>query len=211
MNKIERQTRFHNDSMRNVSHTFSYNWDRFLSQSDGNLLINGGTKEKRRECLLRLIQNERTRSTDSVIIFSDDKRLESELIDLAEDNRIGRLVVCNENYANYDFFREMNRNLICEYFRRLALEKGIRDTSELSSYIGAFLTILSQQLPTINLSAMTFFARNTDTVIKDSTEDSQSADILISSPRGSVTARSLINEAYEALSPITVRCFFLLS
>lgn len=202
MNKIQRQTKFHNDSMRQVSHVYSYRLDRFLSQSNGNLLLNGGTKNKRRECLLRLIQEERAKNTESIVVFSDDKLFESELISLAQTGKIGKLIVCSEEYPNYDFFYKMNKNLICEYFRRLALEKGIRDTSEISSYIGAFLTILSQQ-SSINFSAMNYFARNTDTNIKDSTGDVQSADVLIASPRGSVTARSLMHESYEALSPIT--------
>lgn len=202
MSKIERQTRAHNDSMRKITHTYSYHLDKFLSQSNGNLLINGGSKDKRRDCLLNLITDERKRNTESIVVFSDDKLLETELIAFAEDGKIGKLIVCSEEYPNYDFFRGMNKNLICEYFRRLALEKGIRDTSELSSYIGAFLTILSQQSP-INFSAMNYFSKNTDTNIKYSTEDTRSADILISLPKGSVTARSLMNEAYEALSPIT--------
>ena len=202
MNKIERQTKVHNDGMRNVAHTYSYHLNKFFSQSNGNLLINGGTKDKRRECLLNLIKNERVNNTESVVIFSDDKILESELIALAENGMIGRLVVCSEDYPNYDLFCKLNKNLICEYFRRLALEKGIRDTSELSSYIGAFLNILSEQSP-INFSAMNYFSRNKDTDIKNSANDSQSADVLISSTKGSVTARGLFNEAYEALSPIT--------
>lgn len=188
--------------MRNVFHTYAYRLDQFLSQSGGNLLINGGTKEKRRECLLRLVEHNRAVSTDSVIIFSDDKYLESELITLAETGRIGKLIVCSSEYPHYDFFRDMNRNLICEYFRKLALEKGMRDTSELSSYLGAFLTILSHRL-SVNFSGMRLFAQNTDMNIKDNTEDVLSADVLIASPRGSVSAKSLINEAYEALSPIT--------
>lgn len=202
MNKIERQTKAHNDEMRNVVHTYSYRLDKFFSQSSGNLLINGGTKGKRRNCLLSLIKNERENNTASVVIFSDDKILESELISLAKSRKIGKLIVCSEEYPNYDFFRDMNKNLICEYFRRLALEKGIRDTSELSSYIGAFLNILSEQSP-VNFSAMNYFARNADIDIKNSTNDTQLSDALISSPRGSVTARDLFNEAYEAFSPIT--------
>lgn len=204
MKKIERQTREHNESMRNVAHTYSYHWNKFLSQSSGNLLINGGTKEKRRACLLSLIADERVKDTESVIVFSDDKLLETELISLAEGGKIGRLIVSSEEYPNYDFFRGMNKNLICEYFRRLSLEKGIHDTSELSSYLGAFLAILSGQSQ-INLSAMNYFAKNSDTSIKDNTDDVQSADVLIASPRGSVTAKSLLNEANEALSPITTR------
>lgn len=202
MNKIERQAKAHNESMQNISHTYSYHLDNFFSQSGGNLLINGGTKSKRRDCLLSLIKDEREKNTASIVVFSDDELLESRLITLAEDGKIGKLIVCSEEYPNYDFFCKMNKNLICEYFRRLAIEKGMRDTSEISSYIGAFLTILSQQA-SINFSAMTYFARNTDTDIKNSTEDVRYTDALIASPRGSVTARSLINEAYEALSPIT--------
>ena len=104
MNKIQRQAKSHNESMRKVKHIYSYPYKSFLSQSSGNLLINGGLKDKRRDCVVQTIVDARSKGNESIIVFSEDGVLQEQLIALAENGVIGQLYVCSEEYPIYDFF-----------------------------------------------------------------------------------------------------------
>lgn len=202
MSKIFRQTQNHNNKMRKVNHVYSYSFSRFLNQSGGNLLVNGGTKDKRRECLTDFIVDTRRRFNNTVIIFSEDKMLEREVISLAENGQIGQLYVCNDEFPNYDFFCGMNNNLICEYFSRLAGEKGIKDTSELNSFTDAFLSVLSTQTA-VKLASMRYLARNDDAGIGSLADNPYDNDMIISSTKGGITFRSLLNNTCQAFSTVT--------
>ncbi len=201
MSKIQRQVNLHNDNMRKVNHVYSYKLAKFLYQSSGNLLINGGIKDKRRECLIKYICDSRDKNNKTIVIFSDDVLLEQNLISLAENGGIGQLFVCSENYPNYAFFKNMKPNLVCEYFNRLAMEKGSKDTSEINSYVSSFLSILYGQFP-VDLNSLMRFAKNDDTSIKNSTDNPYDAEMIVSSPRGGVNFRSLLNNTYQALMPL---------
>lgn len=202
MNKIQRQANSHNESMRKVKHVYSYPYKSFLSQSSGNLLINGGLKDKRRESVVQTIVDARSKGNESIIVFSEDYALQRQLIALAENGEIGQLYVCSEEYPTYDFFCGMKRNFVSEYFNRIALERGFRDTTELNCYVDSFLSILSTQMP-INLTSIRYFAKNDDTSISEISIEPFERDMIISSSRGGVAFRSLLNNAYNAFSAIT--------
>ena len=133
MNKVKYQTQKHNENMRKVTHLPSYSYTNFLLKSCGDLLINGGMKDKRRQCLIQSIINARDRTNETIYIFSEDDVLQNQLITLAENGRIGQLYVCSEDYPIYDFFSGMREDLISEYFNNLALERGIGDATEINS------------------------------------------------------------------------------
>lgn len=202
MNKIQRQANFHNENMRKVKYVYSYSYKNFLSQSSGNLLINGGLKDKRRECLLQTIVDARDKGNESIIVFSEDDSLQEQLIALAKNGEIGQLYVCSEEYPIYDFFCGMRRNFASEYFNRIALERGFRDTTELNGYVDSFLSILSTQMP-VNLTSIRHFARNDDVSIAEASIEPLESNMIISSSRGSVAFRSLLNNTYNAFSTIT--------
>lgn len=202
MSKIQRQVNLHNDSMRKVKHVHSYQLSRFLSQSSGNFLINGGIKERRRDCLIKFICDARIKSDKTIVVFSDDVILQNKLIELAQNGNIGKLFVCSEDYPNYDFFNGMQSNLICEYFNHLSIERGAKDTAELNSYVDSFLSILSSKFH-LNLSSMRLFARNDNLNITNSTTNQYDAEMIISSSKGGVSFRSLLNNTYQAMSLIT--------
>ena len=202
MNKIARQAKNHNNKMRNVNHVYSYSFGRFLNQSDGNLLVNGGSKNKRRECLMSLIADTKNKSQETVVVFSEDRTLEEELINSANNGFIGRLFVCNEQYPNYDFFCGMSANRICEYFNLIAAEKGVRDTVELNSFTDAFLSILSSQSP-IRLASMRYMARNDNTLLGEISQNPYDRDMILASSRGGVGFRSLLNNTCRAFSTLT--------
>lgn len=202
MNKIQRQAKSHNESMRNVKHVYSYSYKDFLSLSSGNLLINGGLKDKRRECVLQTIVDARAKGNESIIVFSEDAALQKQLIALAENGEIGQLYVCSEEYPNYDFFCGMRRNFVSEYFNRIALERGFRDTTELNSYVDSFLSILSTKMP-VNLTSIRHFARNDDVNIAAISSEPFESEMIISSSKGGVAFRSLLNNTYNAFLTIT--------
>lgn len=202
MSKIQRQANLHNDAMRKVRHVYSYPYKSFLHQSEGNLLINGGLKEKRRECLLQLVADAREASDECIVIFSEDRELQSQLISLAENGTVGQLYVCSEEYPVYDFFCGMKENFISEYFNRIAMERGFRDIAELNSYADSFLSILSLQAP-VNLMSLRYFARNDDASIAALSDESFESDMIISSSKGGVSFRSLLNNTYNAFSSVT--------
>lgn len=202
VNKIQRQASSHNESMRKVKHVYSYPYKNFLSQSSGNLLINGGLKDKRRECVVQTIVDARSKGNESIIVFSEDGALQEQLIALAENGEIGQLYVCSEKYPIYDFFCGMRRNFASEYFNRIALERGFRDTTELNSYVDSFLSILSTQMP-VNLTSIRRFARNDDASIAEISIEPLESEMIISSTRGGVAFRSLLNNTYNAFSTIT--------
>ncbi len=203
MNKIRHQANFHNERMRKVTHVSSYPYMKFLSQSSGNFLINGGFKEKRRECVVQSIVDSRARENESIVVFSEDRILQEQLIALAENGDIGQLFVCSEEYPIYDFFCGMRKNFVSEYFNRIALERGFRDTTELNSYVDSFLSILSAQMP-VNLASIRHFARNDDTSIADISNEPFESDMIVSSTRGGIAFRSLLNNTYNAFSAITM-------
>lgn len=203
MNKIARQAKHHNEKMRNVNHVYSYPFSRFLNQSDGNLLINGGTKSKRRECLVNLIADIKNKSNETVVVFSEDNVLEEELIRSANNGMIGQLFVCSEQYPNYDFFCGMNVNRICEYFNLIATEKGIRDTVELNSFTDAFLSILSEQSP-IRLASMRYMARNDNALLGEMAKNLYDRDMILASSGGGTGFRSLLNNSCRAFSALTI-------
>ena len=206
MNKIARQSKNHNDKMRNVNHVYSYSFGRFLNQSDGNLLINGGSKNKRRECLMNFIIDTKNKSQETVVIFSEDRVLEEELIDSANNGFIGQLFVCNDRYPNYDFFCGMSTTHICEYFNLIAAEKGIKDTIELNSFTDAFISILSNQSP-IRLASMRYMARNDNALLGELSQNSYDSEMILASTRGGVGFRSLLNNSCQAFSALTTsRC-----
>lgn len=202
MSKIQQQANRHNESMRMVKHVYTYPYKSFLKQSEGNLLINGGLKEKRRECLLQSVTAQREQTDECVVIFSEDRALQQGLISLAEGGALGRLYVCSEEYPIYDFFRGMSDNYIGEYFNRIALERGAHDTSELNSYTDAFLSILSSQTD-ISLTSVRRFARNDDRSIAAFSQDPADADNIVASTRGGVSFRSLVNNTCKAFSSVT--------
>ncbi len=202
MNKIARQAKMHNDKMRNVNHVYSYSFGRFIGQSDGNLLINGGTKDKRRECLMSFIIDAKNISQETVVIFSEDRGLEEELIRSANNGLIGQLFVCNEQYPNYDFFCGMNTNHICEYFNLIASEKGMNDAVELNSFTDAFLSVLSDHSP-IRLASMRYMARNDNTTLAEMSQNPYDGDMILASTKGGVGFRSLLNNSCRAFSHLT--------
>lgn len=188
--------------MRNVTHSYTYSFGRFLDRSDGNLLINGGLKSKRRECLTDFIVDTKTKSRQAVIVFSEDRALEEALIDCATNARIGQLFVCNDQYPNYDFFFGMSSNRICEYFNLIAAEKGMQDTVELNSFTDAFLSILSDRAP-IRLASMRYMARNDNAILANAAQNPYDKEMLLASSRGGVAFRSLLNNSYQAFSALT--------
>lgn len=202
MNKTQRQAKIHNDKMRNVNHVYTYSFGRFLNQSGGNLLINGGTKNKRRECLMNFIVDTKNKSREAVVVFSEDRALEEELINSANNGLIGQLFVCNEQYPNYDFFCGMSANRICEYFNLIAAEKGIQDTVELNSFTDAFLSILSGQSP-VRLASMRYMARNDNAILGDMSQNPYDRDMILASTRGGIGFRSLLNNSCQAFSALT--------
>lgn len=202
MNSVHIQTDMHNKRMRQVKNVYRYSYDKFLKRVNGNMLINGGNEAVRRRHLLSYIEKVRAEGDQTVFIFSDDAELENELIDRAAIGSIGQLHVCSQTHNYYDFFRDMKPNLVTEYFNCLAVEKAVKDTSEIISYSDAFLSILSDQAD-VNMSALKRFAVNDDKSISGAAKNSEDASMILSSSKGGVTFRSLLNRTYSALLPLT--------
>ena len=204
MGIVHFQSEAHNSRMRKVRNVFSASYSKYLRKVEGNLLINGGEKEKRRACIADYIVKTRENITQTIVVFSDDAGLENQLIDLANGGMIGQLYVCSEVHNNYDFFSGMPKNLVTEYFNALAVEKAVKDTSELVSYTDAFLSILSDRA-SVSLSSMKKFAANDDTGIAGASNTQEDSNMLISSTRGGVTYRSLLNRTNDALLPLSYK------
>lgn len=210
MSKVTRQADRHNEDMRDICHEYSYRFSNFLEQSGGNILINGGTKAKRRLCLLEYIDYIRrsTQSTRPVVIFSDDDMLEEELIVMAESGRIGMLKVCSEKYAKYDFFCGMQNRFISECLTRIALARGCHDTTEAQNYINAVLSVMREFLEKQkstkgpDLNSMLAFASNSDKTISGSTDNKLNAEVITSSTKGGVIFRSLLQVLAEETESI---------
>jgi len=203
--KIEKECSNHNKSLNNVKHRGIFNADEFLKNTDGNLLVTGGTQNIRNEFIKKFILKSRQTNYQSIIVLSGDTNLQQDLVDLASSGLIGKLFVSSDEYKNYDVFYNMSNNLIADYFSSVALEKGYRDTSELYDFVGAFLNILQTQAP-ITLSSMLAFSRNTDSVIAKIAESNGrfiEQDILIGSGKGGTNFRRLLNMIYNAFYNIT--------
>ena len=202
MSKINRQTTLHNEKMRKVRHISSYQYPNFLEKSRGDLLINGGLKEKRRECLLDFITHTRRKENRTIFIFSDDTQLEEELINRAQNGYIGKTFICNQCYPVYDFFCGIKKSRIAEYFNHLSTEKGFTDVGEINSYTDSFLSILSEKMP-VNLTSLTTFSKNDDTSIKNSANNPSDGDTILASTKGGVSFRSLLNTSADVFSSLT--------
>lgn len=195
----------HNRALNCVKHKNSFSVEKFLNSSSGNLLINGGSVQDRVSVIKKEIVHIKGLSSNPVIVFSNNRLLQTELIELAQNGEIGRLFVCSDDYKNYDVFCNMQANLISDYFSLLALEKGYRDTSELHDYIGAFLNTLKSRSD-INLSSIKAFSENTDTDIANIAKgEGNEADyeILFGSGRGGINFRRLLSMVCSAFDKLT--------
>ena len=203
MSRVQNQVRQHNDTYRNVQHKYSYSSDKFLSQSQGHLLINGGTKEQRLQVLINAITQKNQRSSTPIVVFGSDGALQQALIESAQTGKINRLYMCTSPYRNYDFFAGMNINQIVDYFSSVALEKGFRDTAELDTYIGSFLRILKTQAP-LNLASIAAFSNNSDTDIANLARQYSTVDYetIISSIKSGITFRRLVAMTVNAFNEI---------
>lgn len=203
--KIERECSNHNNRLRNVKHKGVFKADDFLNTIDGNILVTGGTQNIRNDLLKKIILRSRQTDKQPIIVLSNNNKLLEDLIALVENGSIGKLIVCSDEYKNYDIFCNMDSNLIADYFSIVALEKGYRDTSEIHDYIGAFLNILQTQA-TVTLSSMLSFSKNTDAMIAEiaiSNGYVSEQEILMSSGKGGTDFRRLLNVVYNAFCNLT--------
>lgn len=203
--KIERECSNHNNRLRNVKHKGVFKADDFLNTIDGNILVTGGTQNIRNDLLKKIILRSRQTNNQSIFVLSNNNKLREDLIALAENGSIGKLIVCSDEYKNYDVFCNMDSNLIADYFSIVALEKGYRDTSEIHDYIGAFLNILQTQA-TVALSSMLSFSKNTDAMIAEIAINNgyvSEQEILMSSGKGGTDFRRLLNVVYNAFCNLT--------
>ena len=203
--KIQRDCNNHNNALRQVKHVYSYSPEKFFNSLSGNLLITGGLPEKRRDLLIRAILQQRQKSYEPIIIFSENNQLQTDVINMAKNGEIGELFVCSPEYKNYDFFHQMSANQIADYFAEIASLKGYRDTSELHDFAGAFLNILSIKAP-LKLASILEFSKNNDTSIANiAGEQSVDYDMITASSRGGVNFRRMVSGANSAFSAITVQ------
>lgn len=205
--KIERECSKHNNRLRNVKHKSIFKADEFLNTINGNILITGGTQNIRNEFIKKFIFKAKQTSNQSIIVLSNNNKLQKGLISLAETGSIGRLFISSDEFKKYDVFFNMNSNLIADYFSFVALLKGYRDTSEIHDYIGAFLNILQTQAP-VTLSSMLAFSKNTDSMIKEialSNGYVGEQEILMSSGKGGTDFRRLLNMVYNAFCNLTTK------
>lgn len=203
--KIERECSNHNNRLRNVKHKGVFKADDFLNTIYGNILVTGGTQNIRNDLLKKIILRSRQTDKQPIIVLSNNNKLLEDLIALVENGSIGKLIVCSDEYKNYDIFCNMDSNLIADYFSIVALEKGYRDTSEIHDYIGAFLNILQTQA-TVTLSSMLSFSKNTDAMIAEiaiSNGYVSEQEILMSSGKGGTDFRRLLNVVYNAFCNLT--------
>ena len=203
--KIERECSNHNNRLRNVKHKSVFKADDFLHTIDGNILITSGTQNIRNDFIIKSILKSKQTSNHPVIVLSNSNKLQEDLISLAKNGSIGRLIASSDVFKNYDVFYNMGMNLIADYFSAVALEKGYRDTSELHDYIGAFIRILQTQSP-VTLSSMLAFSKNTDAMIAKIAVDNgyvNEQEILMSSGKGGTHFRRLLNTVYNAFCNLT--------
>ncbi len=204
--KIERECSTHNKALKNVKHKGTFKTDDFFNTVDGNILITGGTQNVRNELLKKFIIKAKRRGSQSVIVLSNNNKLEKDLIYLAQNGSIGKLIVSSDEFKNYDVFCNMDINLIADYFSSVALEKGYRDTREIHDYIGAFLNILQTQTP-INLSSMLEFSKNTDAMLSEIAVNNGcfiEQELLMSSGKGGTDFRRLLSMVYNAFANLTI-------
>ncbi len=198
MNKVSRQAERHNDDMRNVCYEYSYKFSNFLERIRGNVLINGGSKEKRRICLLEYISYMSATTTRPIVIFSDDDILEEELINLATNGNLGCLKVCSEKRSKYDFFCGLQNRFISECMTRIASARGCLDTTEAQNYTNALLAIMRETLSRLNshrgpdLNIMLESAGMSDKEIIQATKNSLNATVIEGSPKGGILLRSML-------------------
>ncbi len=198
MSKVTRQAAKHNNNMRDVCYEYSYRFSEFLANASGNILINGGTKTKRRQCLLEYIAYMSQTTKRPIVIFSDDDQFENELILLAESGIIGGIEVCSESRNKYDFFSGMQNRFISESLTRIASARGCRDTVEAQNYINAFLSVMREFLAKKgskrgpDLNSMLAFAKNDDKKISETTNNPLNSEVITSSTKGGVLLRSML-------------------
>lgn len=203
--KIERECSNHNNKLRNVKHKGVFRADDFLNTIDGNILVTSGTRKIRNDLLKKIILKSKQTDNQPIIVLSNNNKLREDLIALAEKGSIGRLIVCSDEYKNYDVFSNMDSNLIADYFSTVALEKGYRDASGIHDYVGAFINILQTQA-TVTLSSMLSFSKNTDAMIAEIAINNgyvSEQEILMSSGKGGTDFRRLLNVVYNAFSNLT--------
>ncbi len=203
--KIERECSNHNKVLKNVKHKETFKADEFLKIIDGNILVTGGTQNVRNDFIKKFILVSKQLGNQSLIVLSNNNKLQKDLISLAKNGSTGRIIVSSDEYKNYDVFYNLNINLIADYFSSVALEKGYRDTSEIYDYIGAFLKVLQTQAP-ITLSSMLAFSKNTDAMIADIAINNgyiSEQEILMGSGRGGTDFRRLLNMVYNAFTNLT--------
>lgn len=204
-NKIKNECSAHNRALHRVRHKSSYSAEKFLNSSVSNLLINGGSVQDRASLIKKEIVHFKGVSSAPVIIFSNNRLMQTELINLAQSGNIGRLFVCSDEYKNYDVFCGMKNNLISDYFSMLASEKGYRDASELHDYIGAFLNTLRISSE-VNLSSIKVFSENSDTAIANmavSNGNNADSQILLGSSKGGFDFRRLLSMVCSAFDNLT--------
>ena len=202
MRKIDRQVRDHNQSMQQLGRRYSVNFNEFLNNYSGNLLITGGSQRRRRDALLRQIEWYRQTSNDSVVVFSNDPELKNQLIRKAEAGELGQLYVVDNDYRNYDFFYGIPSNIVSDYFSKAALSRGYRDTSKLLNYTDAFLGILDDR-DTISLRMIYEALRNDDDSIAAAAASQVDENLIRASLEGGTNLRSLVNATHRAFSVLT--------
>lgn len=202
MAKTDRQIRAHNSGLQNIRCLGSYRLNDFLLGSCGNLMVTGGSKNQRRNVLLRQIELYRSTSNSSVVVFSDDEELKTRLIAEAEGGTLGRLYVVNGEYNNYDFFFRMPLNLISEYFGKIAQLRGSRDTASLLTFTDAFLRILKDD-GEVNLSIMKKRLMLDNSRIRSAASRLDLRDMVEASSEGASLLRSLTVATCDAFAELT--------
>lgn len=202
MGKLQKQVRNHNNNMRNVRYMRAYDFNTILDRKTGNLLINGGEKDKRRACMLDYIVHARQNggNGDSIVIFSGDRQLKKELICLATDGTIGQLYVCDSRYKNYNFFGGMKSNFVCDYFNCLAQENNVRDTSNLLQFMTVFFSLLLSGAP-MCLDSICELASKSNSEISGMIGNKNGEEAVLGSS-GGITFRSLLGNSCSAFSEI---------
>ena len=202
MSYLDYQVDRHNNEFRHVRELSSLRFSTFLRESGyGNMLILGGEREDRRAAVLAVAENIRQERRRPVILFTGDPLISRGLMEFAAQGRVGRLCLISREHPNYDFFSSMNAYFITEYFGRLALLRGVRDTSKLLSFTGALLEVLAGRGVPLTLENIDAFLQNSDNDIALAS-DSLNAQLLQGAPDGGVMLRSLVQMTRNSMGQL---------
>ena len=202
MSYLDYQVDRHNKEFRHVRELSSLRFSTFLRESgNGNMLILGGEREDRRAAVLAVAENIRQESRRPVILFTGDPLISCGLMESAAQGRVGRLCLISRQHPHYDFFSGMDAYFITEYFSRLALLRGFRDTSKLLSFTGALLAVLAGRGVPLTLDNIDTFLQNSDNDIALAS-DPINAQLLQGAPDGGVMLRSLVQMTRNAMGQL---------